>query len=257
KAGYNSPHSKHIEEPLIMSQVKAGFIQKVFSEVPETYELVNHVLTLGLDVGWRKRAARIAADAAAAGGAGGGRWIDVCTGTGETAAYLDRLAPNGTKVFALDFSQAMLAEAKKKNEARRIHFVSSDIKSLPFSDASFDLVMISFATRNINLSKDILVQSFVELHRVLAPGGRFINVETSQPSNSLIRKCFHLYIKLFVRSIGSRISGSKSAYTYLSNTIPRFYPPEELADIMRRAGFDRVTYQQRFQGVVAIHQGVK
>ena len=234
-----------------MPQNNAGFVQSVFSEVPPTYELVNHVLTLGLDIIWRRRAARIAAAAP------GGQWIDMCTGTGETAVYLSRLAPKGTKVYAVDFSGPMMEKAAEKPQAKQIHFVASDIKALPFPDESFDLVTISFATRNINLSKEILIQSFAEFYRVLKPGGRFVNLETSQPSSSLVRRLFHLYIKLFVKLIGGRISGSRAAYAYLAKTIPRFYPPQELADILRRAGFQDVTFQKLMFGAAAIHQGMK
>jgi demethylmenaquinone methyltransferase/2-methoxy-6-polyprenyl-1,4-benzoquinol methylase len=234
-----------------MSPQKSNFVQSVFSQVPATYELVNHILTFGLDIVWRRRAARIAALA------GGREWADMCTGTGEMAVYLSRLAPKGTKIHAIDFSGPMMAEAAKKPKAEHINFVASDIKALPFPDESFDLITMSFATRNINLSKDILIQSFAEYYRVLRPGGRFINLETSRPSFSPLRRCFHLYVKLFVGPIGSRISGSKTGYAYLAKTIPRFYCPEELADIMRRAGFKKVTFKKLLFGVAAIHQGMK
>ena len=234
-----------------MTGRKTSFIQRVFSEVPETYELTNHILTLGLDIVWRKRAARIASMA------DGGQWVDICTGTGEMAAYLNRLSPNGTTICAIDFSLPMLEKAKRKPETERVNFVASDIKALPFPNESFDLVTMSFATRNINLNKDILIKSFAEFYRLLKPGGRFVNLETSRPPFSPIRMCFHLYVKLFVKSIGSRISGFRTAYAYLAKTIPRFYPPEELADIMRKAGFKKVTFQRHLFGVVAIHQGMK
>ena len=234
-----------------MSPQKANFVQSVFSQVPATYELVNHILTFGLDIVWRRRAARIAAMA------GGREWADMCTGTGEMAVYLSRLAPKVTKIHAIDFSGPMMAEATKKPEAKHINFITSDIKALPFPDESLDLITMSFATRNINLSKDILIQSFSEFYRVLRPRGRFVNLETSRPSFSPLRRCFHLYVKLFVGPIGSRISGSKTGYAYLAKTIPRFYSPEELADIMRRAGFQKVTFKKLLFGVAAIHQGMK
>ncbi len=234
-----------------MPEKKISFIQILFSQVPARYELVNHILTFGLDIGWRKRAASIAAMA------DGGQWADMCTGTGEMAAYLSRLAPKGTRIYAIDFSSPMLEEASRKPEAERISFVSSDIKALPFPNESFDLITMSFATRNINLSRDMLVQSLAEFYRVLKRGGRFVNLETSRPSFLPVRKCFDLYIKLFVELIGSRISGHRTAYAYLAKTIPLFYPPEELGDIFRQAGFRKVTFQRDLFGVVAIHQGVK
>jgi len=116
---------------------------------------------------------------------------------------------------------------------------------------------MSFATRNINVSKEILIQSFAEYHRVLKPGGRFVNLETSRPPFSPIRKGFDLYVKLFVKQIGGRISGSRRAYAYLAGTIPRFYPAEELADIMKQAGFEDVTFQRLLFGAAAIHQAEK
>ena len=234
-----------------MADTKNRFIQDMFSQVPATYERVNHVLTFGLDIVWRKRAARLAARAES------GRWIDMCTGTGETAACLARLARPGTAVFALDLSQSMMAVAGEKPEAEKIHFVAGDTKHLPFPDDSFDLITMSFATRNLNLSKESLIQSFAEYRRILKSGGRFVNLETSQPSFGLFRKCVQLYVKLSVKSIGGRISGSRSAYAYLAATIPRFYPPEELARILRQAGFGEVAYRRQLGGAAAIHLAVK
>jgi demethylmenaquinone methyltransferase/2-methoxy-6-polyprenyl-1,4-benzoquinol methylase len=234
-----------------MTDNKTSSIERMFSKVPATYELVNHVLTFGLDIVWRRRAAKFAASAK------GGQWADMCTGTGEMAANLSRLAPDGTKIYGIDFSGPMLEYARKKPQAARINFVVSNVRQLPFPDESFDLLTMSFATRNINLSKDILIQTFSEFYRVLKPGGRFVNLETSRPSFWPVRKCFHLYIRLFVKSIGTSISGSRNAYTYLSTTIPRFYSAQELADIMRQAGFDKVTFQQCLFGAAAIHQAMK
>ena len=234
-----------------MPDNKALSVKRMFAEVPATYELVNHVLTLGLDVLWRRRAAKIAATV------NPGKWADMCTGTGDMAVCLSRLAPEGTSICGVDFSEPMLAEARKKPEAESIEFVAADIKELPFDDATLDVITMSFATRNINLSGDVLVRSFAEYYRVLKPGGHFVNVETSQPSFWLIRKCFHTYIKLLVRAIGSRISGAGNAYAYLATTIPRFYPAEELADIMRQAGFEKVTFQKQLFGAVAIHRASK
>jgi len=235
-----------------MMPATANFVQETFSpSVSTTYERVNHVLTFGLDMLWRGRAARIAA------AAGGTQWADMCTGTGEMAVCLSRLAPSRVTVHAIDLSLPMMEEAMKKPEAPNINFVVSDVKSLDFPDESLDLVTISFATRNINLNKDILTKTFAEFCRVLKPGGRFINLETSQPSSLLFRRIFHLYIRLFVKLVGGLISGSYTGYAYLAHTIPRFYAPEELSKIMCRAGFKNVTYRKLLFGVAAIHQGMK
>ena len=177
-------------------------VRKIFAEVPRTYELVNHLLTFGMDMVWRRRAVRIAVKD------GGSRWLDVCSGTGETAAYLSRRAPAGTEVFAADFSEPMLRQAAMKPEAGRIEFLRAEADDLPFDDNSLDLVTISFATRNINTSRNGLLRCFREFHRVLKPGGRFVNLETSQPSSRLLRSLLHVYVRLVVRRLGGAISGS-------------------------------------------------
>ena len=229
-----------------------SFVQEVFSEVPETYERVNAVLTLGMDGLWRRKAARLAAENAKP-----GMWADMCTGTGETAMYLCRLAPTETKVHAVDFSEPMMAEARKKKEADRIEFVLADVKNLPFPDNHFDLLTISFATRNLNLNKETLTSTFAEFLRVLKPGGLFVNLETSQPSSAIVKAGFHLYTKLFVKQLGSKLSGSELGYSYLSKTIPRFYPAPILTDILKDAGFNKVTQKRLMFGVTAIHMAWK
>jgi demethylmenaquinone methyltransferase/2-methoxy-6-polyprenyl-1,4-benzoquinol methylase len=226
-------------------------IQTVFSQVPATYERVNHVLTLGLDVAWRRRAARAAA------AAGGTRWADMCTGTGEMAAFLQRLAPQSTTVHGIDLVSHMMAQARQKPEADRIRFTISDVRKLPFADQSLDLITVSFATRNLNLSRARLLEAFAEFHRVLRPSGRMINLETSQPPCRVVQKGFHLYVKLFVKAIGSRISGSKTAYAYLAHTIPRFYGAETLSNLIQEVGFSNVTYTRLLFGVAALHQGFR
>jgi len=230
--------------------MKSG-IQKLFSQVPKTYELINHLLTFGFDIIWRKKAVVVAVSG------GGDRWMDVCSGTGETAAYLTRHAKNGTLVYAADFSLPMLKEAKEKKEGSAIKFNISEIKALPFKENSFDLITISFATRNINTSYDDLMNSFREFHRILKPGGRFVNLETSQPSKGLIRTLYHTYIKTFVKPIGWKISGSKAAYAYLSQTIPKFYSATELAEILYKAGFSSVEVKRLLLGTAAIHNSIK
>jgi len=229
--------------------MKTG-IQKIFDEVAPTYERLNRVLTLGLDGPWRKKAARAAAES------GGGLWLDVCSGTGDMAQNLARIAPPGTCVVALDFSPAMLQKASEKPKAQAA-FVRADVKSLPFPSDRFDLVTISFATRNVNLSRDLLHSTFRELRRVLKPGGRFVNLETSQPRSAVVRKVFHLYVRAIVEPVGYRLSGSRSGYAYLASTIPRFYDAEELSGLLKQAGFQTVGYRPLFFGAAAIHTAIK
>ena len=222
-------------------------VQRVFSQVPKTYELVNHLLTFSLDVRWRKKAAKYAPMR------GGTRWIDVCTGTGEMAAYLQRLAVDGALVYATDFSLPMLSEALTKPEARQIRFLMSDVSELPFDDDTFDVLTISFATRNLNANRDALIRCFKEFRRVLKPRGCLVHLETSQPSSRIVKSLFHLYVRLFVRSFGTLVSGSSAGYAYLAATIQRFYTAEELVQVLRTAGFGWGVYHKLFLGIAAIH----
>ncbi|MBW1985129.1 MAG: class I SAM-dependent methyltransferase [Deltaproteobacteria bacterium] len=102
-----------------------------------------------------------------------------------------------------------------------------------------------------------MIQSFKEFYRVLKPSGHFINLETSQPSFYLFRKGFHLYVKLFVKLLGSGISGSKTAYAYLAKSMTLFYSAEELAGIIKQSGFDEVNFRRLLFGAAAIHHSRK
>jgi demethylmenaquinone methyltransferase/2-methoxy-6-polyprenyl-1,4-benzoquinol methylase len=226
-------------------------LQEIFGEVAGTYELVNHVLTLGLDGPWRRAAAKRAVRD------GGTRWLDVCSGTGEMAGNLSKRAGEGTEIVALDFSPPMLSRARAKVMARPVDFVLGDVKRLPFPDGTFDLVTISFATRNINLSREVLTAAYAEFRRVLGSGGRFVNLETSQPRNGIVRGLFHAYIKVVVKRVGTRISGSRAGYAYLATTIPRFYGAGELAGILKDAGFASVSVKPLLFGAAAIHIALK
>ncbi len=228
-----------------------SFVRKIFSEVPKTYDAINYISTFGLDILWRKKLARMAANL------GGGRWIDLCTGTAKTAIYLKKQAKENTAIYAVDFSLPMLEAACRKPQAKGVKFVLCDSKTLPFPDNSFDLAAISFATRNLNLDLQILISTFKEFNRVLKPGGYFINLETSQPPFWPIKKLFHLYVRLIVRPLGELISGSKKAYAYLAKTIPAFYPAQELKTIIEESGFKETGYRRVSFGIAAIHYGRK
>lgn len=226
-------------------------VQKIYSEVVETYELVNHVLTLGLDIFWRKKAAQQAIKF------GGNFHLDVCSGTGEMAQHLSKLAENQTQIVSVDFSYPMLSKAKEKKHSSNLFFLLGDAKTLPFQAETFDLVIISFATRNLCQRKEILTSHLKEFHRIIKPGGCFINLETSQPQIKIIQKIFHAYIKVSVKPLGSLLSGSNSGYRYLSYTIPRFFPAKEFTEILKETGFSQVTHQSLLLGVSAIHTAIK
>jgi len=268
-------------------------IQTMFEPLASRYELVNHVFTFGLDAVWRTKAAEIATRMAASTARPAGRtqsggttageaqpsgtegevsthvWLDVSTGTGEMAEVLSRRAATRTLVVASDFSLPMLRGALNKKRvhgatptrrdagAQRILLIASDDQQLPVRDASVDLVTISLGTRNLNASRDALVSCFREFYRVLKSGGRFVNLETSQPNSRLVRALFHGYVRRFVRPLASVLSGNSSAYSYLASTVCSFYEADELSGIIKEAGFSRVDVARLFLGVAAIHAAEK
>jgi demethylmenaquinone methyltransferase/2-methoxy-6-polyprenyl-1,4-benzoquinol methylase len=229
-------------------------LRDIFGGLAATYERVNHALTLGLDVSWRRRAARAAARG------GGSMWLDVCSGTGDMARSLRRRALPGTRIVALDFCRPMLDLSAARPPAEGgFEFVLADAARLPFPDAAFDLVTVAFATRNLNLSPAALTAAFREFHRALRPGGRYVNVESSQPRFRPMRFLFRVYVRTLVRPVGRRLSGASAGagYAYLSESITEFYPPEELAEILRESGFSRVTFHRLMFGAAAIHVAIK
>lgn len=226
-------------------------VQKIYSEVADHYEFINHLLTFGLDMRWRKKAAREAA------GINGTYWLDVCSGTGEMAENLLLQADHSVKIISVDFSYPMLIRAKKKAASGCISFALAEASALPFPKETFDLISISFATRNINQREDILMANLKEFHRVLKPGGFFLNLETSQPAFPIIRKLFHLYVKIGVKRIGALLSGSQAGYSYLSYTIPRFYSAPEFSKMLFETGFSHVNCHPLFLSIAAIHMAQK
>ena len=215
------------------------------------YELVNHLVTLGLDARWRDRAARLAARG------GGERWLDVCAGTGEMSVRLARLAPGACRVIAADFCREMLARVAARPEAPLIDPVLCQAGRLPFADGSFDLVTLAFAARNLRADELTLLGHFAEFRRVLRPGGRFVNVETSQPKNPWLQALFRLWVAAAVRPVAVLTGPRGRCYHYLAESIPRFHSAPELSALLRRAGFARTHFERLLWGAAAVHVALK
>ncbi len=227
-------------------------IQRLYVSIPRTYEMVNHVLTFGLDILWRRKAALIASSA------GGNLWLDAGMGTGDMTLNLNRLADERTRIVAIDFSLPMMRKARERLADGDVALILAEATCLPFRDELFDAITLSFASRNIHSSgENNLSVCLSEFHRVLKPGGFFINLETSQPRNCLLRKLYHLYVKLVVKPVGGIISGSFEPYDYLSSSMRLFYSADELASIIRRSGFNTVSYELLLLGTAAIHRAAK
>ncbi|MHA2427156.1 MAG: class I SAM-dependent methyltransferase [Candidatus Hermodarchaeia archaeon] len=225
-------------------------LQRIYSKIASVYERVNQILTFGLDGMWRRQAAKVAVQA------GGGCWMDVCSGTGEMALTLQQYAPKST-IVASDFSVPMLRYARTKQNTELISFVLAYTQLLPFRPCVFDLVTIAFATRNLTLSPDLLARCLKEIHQSLMNQGRFVNIETSQPPSLVIRRMFHLYAKTIVKQIGRILFGSLGGAAFLANSIQRFYTAPEFTEKLYHSEFSKVGVLSMMFGAIAIHQGIK
>lgn len=226
-------------------------IRTFFSEIASTYDLTNRLMTFGLDVYWRRRAARIVAES------GGSLWLDVCCGTGDMTRELSGLSEPGTRIFGADFSKPMLDLAVRKPTKGPVRLVLSDVQTLPFPDGTFDCVTIGFATRNLHSDRESLVRAFREFCRVLKPGGRFLNLETTGIRSPMMRILIRIYLDGCVKVMGGRVSGSKPAYSYLAGSIRTFYTAGELKEILLNAGFSSVYFKRLPTCLVAVHVAVK
>ena len=227
----------------------------MFTAVPHRYDLVNRVITLGLDKRWRLKAAGQCLALQPE------RVLDLCCGTGDLALNIAGLAENSVELTGIDYSRPMLEIAVQKAESsdigNKISFVYGDAANLPFPDGHFCCVGISFAFRNLTYKNPLAQCYLAEVLRVLDDGGTYVIVETSQPRGRLMRKLFHLYLRWFVFRVGHLLSGNRGAYHYLAESAARFYTFNELEELLLVAGFSRVSFQPLFFGAVGICVAVK
>lgn len=231
--------------------MKSFDLRAGYAGIAGNYELLNHLMTLGRDSAWRDRAAALAALG------GGERWLDACAGTGEMTARLARAAPAACRVVAADFCPEMLERARSRPEAPLIDFLHCDVRRLPMAPASVDLVTLAFAARNLETDRAALVAAFAEFHRVLRPGGRFVNLETSQPTGRILRAGFRAWTAVAVGLAVLASGRGGGCYRFLAESIAHFHTAEELAAVIREAGFQRVNYQRLLGGAAAIHVAIR
>ena len=230
-------------------------LHRMFTAVPRRYDLINHLITWGLDKRWRREAATECLASQP------GKVLDLCCGTGDLTINLAQLAEDNVELTGIDYSQPMLEIATKKAESlarrRKIPFIYGDAANLPFPDGYFDCVGISFAFRNLTYKNPLVRRHLAEVLRVLSAGGRYVIVETSQPKSRLIRNLYHLYLRWFVFRLGYLLSGNRQAYHYLAESAARFYTSEEVEEMLVTAGFRQVSFLRLFWGAAGIHIAVK
>ncbi len=234
-----------------MAIVSGKEVQEMFSAGAGKYDLVNRVISFRRDVYWRRVAvsrAGISPDSLI---------LDLATGTGDVAIEVAKRTPDDVKIIGVDFCSEMIELAiKKVGEQKlndRISFQQGKAEDLPFSDGTFDRVIVAFGVRNFS---DIY-RGIKEIYRVLKDDGMVIILEFTLPETGFFSRFSWFYIKNILPRIGSMISGWKSGYLYLTNSIHQFSKPEELKAIMDNSGFVEVKYTTLTFGVAAIHWGVK
>ncbi len=215
----------------------------MFDRIARVYDRMNSVMTAGLHHQWRRRAADLAAVGP------GDCVLDVATGTGDLAIELaGRVAPGG-EVVASDFSEEMLAVARRKAPLR---FEWANAMELPYPDGEFDAATVGFGARNFA----DLDRGLAEMARVVRPGGRVGVLEITTPRRPPRSTVYGAWFDTVVPAIG-RLAGDPDAYTYLPNSVKRFPGPEELAGRLVAAGLGEVRYVLTAGGIIALHVGTR
>jgi demethylmenaquinone methyltransferase/2-methoxy-6-polyprenyl-1,4-benzoquinol methylase len=207
----------------------------MFDRIAPVYDVMNRVMTAGLDRRWRRETVREVVRP-------GDRVLDAACGTGDLAIEASRA---GARVVGLDFSGAMLERARRK--APELEWLHGDLLALPFEDGDFDAATVGFGIRNVA----DLEAGLRELRRVVRPGGRLGVLEITRPSG-ILRPFYSLWFDRVVPLLGRILPGGE-AYTYLPASVRRFPGPDELAAALRAAGFDVVRYRLFAGGIVALH----
>lgn len=224
-------------------------VATMFNNISFRYDLLNRVLSFGIDIWWRKRAVaqlrkyhpKVI--------------LDIATGTGDLAFEALSLHPD--KIIGIDISEGMLEMGRKKVQKRGLeHLIElqlGDSEKLRFPDDSFDAVMVSFGVRNFeNLEKGL-----AEILRVLKPGGQLIILEFSKPKNQLIKVLYGFYNQTFLPWIGKLVSGDSSAYTYLPESVAAFPEGDAFANILTSTGFQNSKALPLTFGISSIYSAFK
>jgi demethylmenaquinone methyltransferase/2-methoxy-6-polyprenyl-1,4-benzoquinol methylase len=224
-------------------------IQTMFTTIAHRYDLLNRLLSLGIDGYWRKFAVNKLPGVESA------RFLDVATGTCDVALEIMKHHAPGTKVVGVDFSEGMLElgrdKVKKAGFEDRIEVRFADVTDLPFDDNTFDASIIAFGIRNVQ----DYVKGISEMGRVVKRGGKVVILEFTSVQSRFFRPLYVFYISRVLPFIGELISGKKGAYKYLPDSMLGFPAPEEFKHAMEEAGLQDVTYDKLSFGITAVHVG--
>lgn len=234
-----------------MSQDHGRQVASMFGRIAGWYDFLNHFLSLGLDIVWRRRLV----DHLALPGERRTRLLDLAAGTLDVSLEAAGRYPR-CRVAAADFCLPMLLKGKHKLSRKAVASIApaqADGRALPFKDESFDAASIAFGIRNIRPRSE----AYAELLRVLKPGGRLCILEFGSGRQRILGGLYNLYLNRLLPAVGRVFSSDTGAYRYLADTILEFPDAPALAQEMRQAGFGRVTWERLSFGIVVVHVGVK
>jgi len=221
----------------------------MFDNISHRYDLLNHLLSLGIDILWRKKAIKLLQHQKPK------LILDVATGTGDFA--IEALVLNPDKVIGVDISSGMLEFGRKKLRRlkleEKIELQQGDSEKLQFRDNKFDAVIVAFGVRNF----EHLEKGLADMFRVLKPGGNVVIVEFSQPRLFPFKQIFSFYFNTILPRIGKTISNDGSAYTYLPESVMAFPQGEEFLQILNNIGFINTQAVPLTFGISSIYQGSK
>ena len=218
-------------------------VRKMFGSIARRYDVANHLLSCGIDFYWRRRAAEIVA------GWRPHRIADLATGTGDLALALQKKLPDA-EIVGVDFLPEMLDLAQRKG----VHqVVLADVMNLPFGDASFDCVTIAFGLRNL----ENWGAALTEISRALRTSGRLLVLEFSLPTTPILRAIYRFYLHRCLPLLGSFLTGKKTAYDYLGDSIEEFPSGNAMCQLMQANGFARPTFEPLTGGIVTIYTAQK
>jgi len=225
---------------------KSVWVRPMFDAIAPRYDLLNRLISFGMDGRWRRRAARAALRN------GPAVVLDVGAGTGDLAFELHRQARTTCHVIALDFARAMLRVAQERASGTRkpsLWPLVGDALRAPLRDGTVDAVITAFVLRNLD-NLDAAWQAFA---RALRPGGRLVILEMTPVRTPAFRACFRIYFHRWVPLLGRLLSGHRSAYVWLPRSVDAFPPADALAEHLRAAGFADVQFERMGFGTVALH----
>ena len=230
------------------SRKKEESIENMFADIAHRYDLLNHLLSFGVDTQWRNQAVKLALKDSPK------SILDVATGTGDLAIALKRAMPS-SRVSGIDFSAGMLkfAKEKSKKKAFDIDFRVGDGQNIDFADNSFDLVTIAYGIRNFS-DRDLGLREF---YRVLKPNGKLIILEFPPPEKDFFGRLFSFYFLKLSPYIAGLISGRRDAYEYLGRSVLEFPKAEEFTAIIANAGFTQTSFKRQLFGVSVLYYGEK